>query len=400
MARPRGQSHRPSYSFEAIGVSRASGLVVKSLRWPSKRPGAQVWGQKPGQLEGHWYRAPARIGAGEQSGVSFGGKMMVCNAQVGWAPWLKKVAAGACACALALGLSGCALTTPSIAEVERPRVEAKLGAADLVNEGVLTVAMDTTDAPQAMTDADGLAAGYYADIARALAERMGLDLAIVSTANADGALADREADMYIGMKTADADDTIEVSDSIMENASSIFTIVEKGSSISTSLDAAALSGVVIAVQSGSAAQDALVRGGINATLKTCANVNECFEALAAGQASYVACDATAGAYLARAYPDATFVATIGDVTTYGVGVLEASTAVAEEAENALTALANEGVLDTIFRSWYGSLPMSLSSMRLQGLSDGNVTDEDAVEEPADQGESDQFTIEGDINSMG
>ena len=50
------------------------------------------------------------------------------------------------ACAMTMGLSGCSLTTPTRAEVEPEPVKATLGADDLIEDGVLTVAMDMTDA--------------------------------------------------------------------------------------------------------------------------------------------------------------------------------------------------------------------------------------------------------------
>ena len=172
------------------------------------------------------------------------------------------------------------------------------GAADLVNEGCLTVAMNTADAPQAMTDSDGTPSGYYADVARALAERLGLDLKVVSSADAPGTLSDGEADIFLGGKSTDDDEEIVITGNLLEDGSSLFVRNEDGSHESPALDAADLSGAVIAVQGDSASQDALVRGGVTATFKTCSNVNECFEALGSGEVEYVACDATAGAYLA------------------------------------------------------------------------------------------------------
>lgn len=100
------------------------------------------------------------------------------------------------ACAMAMGLSGCSLTTPTRAEVEPEPVKATLGAEDLIEDGVLTVAMDMSDAPQAMTDQEGKPSGYYADIARLLAERMGLDLRVVSSADATGSLSKGKAALY------------------------------------------------------------------------------------------------------------------------------------------------------------------------------------------------------------
>lgn len=288
------------------------------------------------------------------------------------------------AIALTFGLSGCALTTPTLAEVERDRVEPVLGAADLVHEGRLTVAMNTADAPQAMTDSEGSPAGYYADVARALAEDMGLDLKVVSTANASGAISDGKADIYIGSRLADAGDTLDVTEAIVEDASSIFARGEGDSQAAPQLDAAGLSGSVIAVQGDSASQDALMRGGVDASLKTYPNVNKCFEALDAGEVDYVACDATAGAYLARAYPGTVFVATVGPLTSYGVALPAQGSALADAVTGSLAALASSGRLDAIYRHWYGALPMGLGDAELPGL-EAQAGDEEDGELASDDG---------------
>lgn len=61
----------------------------------------------------------------------------------------------------------------------------------LVTPGTLTVALDTSDAPQAMQGADGNLTGYAVDAARALASRMGLKVAFVDASSADSALGDK-----------------------------------------------------------------------------------------------------------------------------------------------------------------------------------------------------------------
>ena len=137
----------------------------------SKRPSAQVWGQKPGQLGEHRWKTPARgcvnVRSQARQGcwVESGAKMVRSMVRRNWAKggrsWSVLLAAGACACALTLGLSGCVFTTPPRAEVKRERVEPSLTSSDLVSEGYLTVAMDTTEAPQAMIETDGTPSGYY-----------------------------------------------------------------------------------------------------------------------------------------------------------------------------------------------------------------------------------------------
>lgn len=322
---------------------------------------------------------------------------------------------GACACALTLGLSGCVFTTPPRSEVVSERAESTLTADDLVSDGYLTVAMDMTDAPQAMTDADGGPSGYYADVARLLAERLGLDLKVVPTADAAGSIEEGEADLYIGSKAPEDDENISVSEPIVDDASSIFALAENGFGESPALDADSLAGATIAVQDNSAAQDALARGGVDTDLKTYENVNECFDALASGEVDYVACDATAGSYLSRAYPGSVFVATIGSVSSFGIALPSGDTNVSAAVEEVFGGLLEDGTLEAVHRAWYGSLPFDLSDTRLSGLADvsdgadapaaditgsGNVApaaDDAAASESGDFGE---LTIEGDLNAIG
>lgn len=91
-----------------------------------------------------------------------------------------RLGAGTAAVIAVLGLSGCAFnplstfTTPTIDQIERETVTPTVSDDALVTPGTLTVALDTSDAPQAMQGADGELTGYAVDAARALASRMGL----------------------------------------------------------------------------------------------------------------------------------------------------------------------------------------------------------------------------------
>ena len=90
-------------------------------------------------------------------------------------------------------------------------------------------------------------------------------------------------------------------------------------------------------------------------------MNECFEALGSGEAEYVACDATAGAYLARAYPGTVFVATLSSLASYGLILPADGGNLASAVEDALAAIESDGTLDAIYRSWYGSLPFGFQT---------------------------------------
>ena len=297
------------------------------------------------------------------------------------------------ACAMTMGLSGCSLTTPTRAEVEPEPVKATLGADDLIEDGVLTVAMDMTDAPQAMTDHEGKPSGYYADIARLLAERMGLDLRVVSSADATGSLSKGKADLYIGARTGE-DDVVE-SGVLVQNASSIFAKSADGSREVPTVSATTLQGAAVAVQSDSAAQDAMDSAGIDTTLKTKSNVNECFEA---GEVDYVACDSTAGAYLARAYPGTVFVGTIAPMVSYDA-IAASGTDLADQAMGILEDALSDGTLEAIFRLWYGDLPFSLDDLALDGVTFEQEAPENE-ETPASEGESGELAQSDSLNSLG
>ncbi|MDO4437223.1 MAG: transporter substrate-binding domain-containing protein [Coriobacteriaceae bacterium] len=314
-----------------------------------------------------------------------------------------------CACMIAgtLGLGGCALTTPTRAEVEPERVQGVLTANDLVSEGTLTVAVDDSDAPQVMQGNEGNHTGYYIDVARAIAERQGLDITVVSSTDAEETLAEGEADLYIGEKAAgDDEEELVATSPILENACAVFGRVE-GEAPTLSVDD--LSGATVAVQSGSASQDALAKAGVDAELKTYSNVNQCFDALEAGEADYVACDATAGSYLARAYPGVEFVSTVSDATAFSIVFSSDAGNVSSQVTSTLEELLDQGIIDALHRQWYGRLPLSLSDALLEGVTLSEVGEDDTKESAgtgsntSSSSESDasdgELAISGDLNAL-
>ena len=306
---------------------------------------------------------------------------------------IARMAAGACALLLVASLAGCALTTPSRSEVQRDTVEPTVSDTSLITAGTLTVGLDTTDAPQAMNGTDGTPTGYYADVARALAQRMGLKVAFASSAGPSSAFESKKADIFLGATSRDADDGITVTGSLVENASAIFAKSEDGQQPSVSTDQ--LAGATVAVQDASASQDALNRAGITATQKTYANVNECFEALAKGEVQYVACDATAGAYLARAYSGVAFAGIIGTPSSTGIAC-PAGGELADAVATAYDALEQDGTLDALHTTWYGSLPLSLSDKALSGV----TISADTGAASGDEAAATDTPISDDINSLG
>lgn len=308
---------------------------------------------------------------------------------------LARAAAGVAALALAFGLGGCSLATPSLDEAVDETPAQAIADSELVQAGTLTVALDTSDAPQVITGTDGELVGYDIDVATALAENMGLKVSFVNATSPSSALEGGEADIYLGATASDESGDISTEGEVLQNATAIFGInTGSTSAASTTVSASDLTSARVGVQDGSASQEALARVSVVAS-STYSNVNECFEALAAGEVDYVACDATAGGYLARSYEGVFFAGTISSSTSYGIACLSSSD-LADEVNNALDALATDGTLDAIHQVWYGPVPLSLSSEVISGVT--LATSESASDDESASSDGEP-TITEDINSL-
>lgn len=309
---------------------------------------------------------------------------------------IKRMVAAACALALALGLAGCTLTTPTRDEVEEEAVEAALESPSIVEDGVLTVALDTSDAPQSLTTSDGSLTGYAIDVALALGERLGLDVKVVDAVSASG-LADLEADIFIGTSSDDVPDGCESTDVYLEDATAIFT---NTSSIAvSSVSVSAMETAVVGVQDASASQDALTDAGILATQQTYENVNECFEALEAGEVDYVACEATSGAYLARMYDDISFVGSISATSSYTIVMSAENEELVSAVVDALEDIEADGTLLALHTAWYGDLPSDLVGQQITGVTvEGEEAEESDSEESVSESDE-ELMVTDDINSL-
>lgn len=321
----------------------------------------------------------------------------------------RRLLACACAALAIMGASGCSLATPSLADA--PQAARKQTVSDdlLVEAGTLTVAVNTADAPQAMLS-NGEATGYAVDVAAALAQRLGLTLSIVSAPTPASPLENRTADLFIGAAPDDASSSVTVFGDYLEDATAVFAASPELAA-SASIDA--LNAATVGVQGSSASQEALTRAGGMGKQETYDNVNACFEALTAGEVQYVVCDATAGAYLARACPGATFAGTLSTVESFGLAARSGSIELAQDLEDAFDAMVADGTLDAVHRAWYGALPASLSDEALSGAviaasdADGAVADGAANSTSADAADgsasssaaSSTGAITEDINSL-
>lgn len=317
--------------------------------------------------------------------------MMGCVTMQG----IRRIAAIAAIAAIAVsttGLAGCSLLTPSLDQEIVNQTLVKLSTPAIQKKGILTVALDAADAPQSVRGTDGRIQGYAADVARALAKRLGLKVAFVDASSTDGLGSQGGGDIYLGASSDDASSSVAVLDAYLEDAPALFTKASSsapaaassasaasGATASasdaprTTLTKEALAGATVGVQAGSAASDALSSSGISMEKKNYNNVNECLEALEKGEVQYVACDATAGAYLARTYADIDFAGIIGEVSAERIALRSSNADLSSAVEDAFNQISADGTLDAIHALWYGDMPLKLDNELVSGvaLSDGS-----------------------------
>lgn len=280
-----------------------------------------------------------------------------------------RLGAGTAAVIAALGLSGCAFnplstfTTPTIDQIEHEAVTPTVSDDALVTPGTLTVALDTSVAPQAMQGTDGNLTGYAVDASRALASRMGLKVAFVDASSADSALGDKKADIFIGDINSTNGD-VSTLGTCLYDAAAVFGKTSDGKSLNVTTEA--LNSATLGVQASSASQEALAKQSVTANQKTFSNINECFEALESGEVDYVICDSTAGGYLARLMSQISYVGALETPSTLGVAGLAANDELCRAVSDALDGITSDGTLEAVHSVWYGTMPYDLTTKTVLG----------------------------------
>ena len=310
-----------------------------------------------------------------------------------------RVAGAALVSAFALSMTGCAnpvatvqrtLATPSVAtalEQLRSSHASQIASSALKKAGTLTVGLNTnSSAPMALSAQDGTAQGFDVDVAYALADNLGLSVEFVSVDNASSAGV--TCDVVMGASTSGSDAS--PVGSYAQSATAFFgkastvasaaagttgaatsttaTSASASSNVTTArLTTAALAGKTVGVQEGSASQQLLERSNIDAEQKTFSNLNEAFEALAAGTVDYVLCSATTGAYLSGAYTDLACLGTIDVPQAVGVALGTSSQEVQRAVSTSINDLVSTGVIDVIRGKWMAGLGEINATSQIAGV---------------------------------
>ena len=270
------------------------------------------------------------------------------------------------------------ITDPvTVAEAREQRHESLVPAVSdesLVTPGTLTVGLQATGtAPLVIAGDDGGYRGIDVDTAYALADQLGLGSVefVPVQSVAEGV---ETCDVVMG---AEADETgCTVVGSYAQSALGVFAA---GDTVATPIAATEFSGKTVGVQESSVSQASLAKLGLGNFEETFSNLNEAFDALAAGSVDYVVCDAYAGAYLACTHEGISFAGTIDTPVPVGVAVSTDATSLQANVQAALDAIQTNGVADIAKSRWVGEFPALTEATVVTGLPEPQ-------EEPVDEEE--------------
>lgn len=222
----------------------------------------------------------------------------------------------------------------------------------LLNEGKLTVAT-SPDFPPFENLENGEYVGLDMDIAKAVAEKMGLEFNPV-TIQFDGIIpaivAGGQADIAISGITVEPERAEQVDFSTSYYVDDQSIVVMKGGDITNAnvdeeLDKA---GVIIAVQTGTTGETYAQEHYPNATVKGYGNANDSFAALASGQANAVITNKAVGeSMISKSYTDAEVVKAIATGEEYAIAVSKDNKALTEKVNAALKELTDAGTIDEL-----------------------------------------------------
>ncbi|MBA4370661.1 MAG: hypothetical protein C0418_03665 [Coriobacteriaceae bacterium] len=226
--------------------------------------------------------------------------------------------------------------------------------------GVLTAGVDLGYPPFAGED-HGVRAGLDIDVAAALAERLGLKLALVGASPKDAArkLDSGVVDVVIAALPIDQSLITDVTfaGSYAVDAPVFFVAVESSRSPAPEpLTLDTLGDRRLAVQEGSASGWRMVAEFGDEGVQHFATLRLAFEALTAGQVDAVAADGIVGAYIARDLPTVRYAGQAGPAVPLGVAVRKDATELETAVREALDGLAADGVLDAVRSKWATPLP--------------------------------------------
>lgn len=303
------------------------------------------------------------------------------------------------AVSLALALSGCAIPTissktPSVQQAQQniaTTQTTQLESSDLLQEGTLTIGVDPSaaNAPFCMVDGNSYK-GIDVTLGAALAQQLGLKAKFVAIDSAQAA--GTTADIVMAQDTTKLPANITSAATYATTATGLFT---KGTTTLTY--ASELDGATVAVQEGSQSQAALQSISSQVVEKSYSSLTDAFDAVQSGEASYVLCNATLGAYLASSYSDISYAGSLTPAHDIGIAVASSNTRLAQAIQEAISSLGESKI--NLYKQRYLSVLPDLSAATLLTTEDTTATTEaTSAETSSEDSDTDTASTSNATNS--
>lgn len=265
----------------------------------------------------------------------------------------KKLIAIATAALMVVALAGCASSASSSSSASASASSSSDASYKLVKEGTLTVGI-SPDYPPFENLEDGEIVGFEPDLAKALGERLGLNVEFASL-NFDSILtavdAGTQIDCGISGFSIDPERAklVDFSTSYFVDDLAIATM-KNGSY--TDVESLKADGVKIAAQSGTTGESYVKENFPNAEVVAFTNSNDCFAAMASGQVDAVCTNAVVvSSMVSESYTDAAIVANYATGEEYGIAVAKSNPGLLEAIDEALADMKVDGTLDELSNKW-------------------------------------------------
>ena len=266
----------------------------------------------------------------------------------------------AAAMGLAALCTGCANYPSTQEALGNVKQVSSLPAGATLEQGVLTVGVNTSNAPYCWPTSDGTRLqGIDVDVALALGTQLGCDVKFVIDGATYNGAAGGTCDIAMGVSTSTLPGSEVLVGNYAESAPAVFARNFSGTLSDTDLE-----GATVGVQNDSASARATQQAAPGAQLSGFSTLNDAFAALESGGVAYVACDSFMGGYLAMGYSDISLAAAFYLADARGVAIAATNTSLPSAVTSAFDALTRSGELDAIRKRWVGDLATISSSNQL------------------------------------
>lgn len=266
------------------------------------------------------------------------------------------VVAASVAMAGALALAGCG-NAPAADTAGSTDASASAGEMQLVTEGTLTVGTSAEYEPFEYME-DGEYKGFDLELAQAIADDLGLELAIENVdfdTIVPGVASGAKYDIGIAAITAtpEREDEVDFTDSYYMDDQAIVTMTDNADITGDNYkDALNAEGVKIAVQSGSTAEAFAKENFPNATLVPFKNATDCFAAVQSSQAAALVTNRSVAAQLvATSFSNEQVIKQISTGEEYAIAVNKENAALKDAVNESIAKLTEDGTVDALMEKY-------------------------------------------------